>query len=83
MPSPFPGLDPFMEYTWRDVHTSLITYARNQLKKQMPGDLRARAEEEILVEDDGDSINRAVACRTCKFMNWSLLRLARPRPFKV
>ncbi|MDP6358110.1 MAG: DUF4058 family protein, partial [Planctomycetota bacterium] len=23
MPSPFPGMDPYLEYFWRDVHTAL------------------------------------------------------------
>jgi len=26
MPSPFPGMDPFLEKHWGDVHTSLVTY---------------------------------------------------------
>ncbi|MCK4452049.1 MAG: DUF4058 family protein [Anaerolineae bacterium] len=30
MPSPFPGMDPYLEYPvrWPDVHHSLITYIR-------------------------------------------------------
>ena len=26
MNSPFPGMDPFLESHWRDVHTSMMTY---------------------------------------------------------
>ncbi|MDP6502539.1 MAG: DUF4058 family protein [Planctomycetota bacterium] len=26
MPSPFPGMDPYLEYFWRDVHTALTVY---------------------------------------------------------
>ncbi len=28
MPSPFPGMDPYLEAHWRDVHAGLIIYAR-------------------------------------------------------
>lgn len=30
MPSPFPGMDPYLEAHWGDVHTSLATYARDR-----------------------------------------------------
>jgi Protein of unknown function (DUF4058) len=52
MKSPFPGMDPYLEAHWGDVHNSLTTYTRNQLQRQLPGDLRARVEEQILVEDE-------------------------------
>lgn len=45
MPSPFPGMDPFLEYHWGDVHLTLTAGTRNQLKGQLPPDLRARVEE--------------------------------------
>jgi hypothetical protein len=49
MPSPFPGMDPYLEQHWGDVHTSLVTYARDQLQKFLPRDLRARVEERVVV----------------------------------
>jgi hypothetical protein len=49
MPSPFPGMDPYLERHWGDVHTSLVTYARDQLQKFLPRDLRARVEERVVV----------------------------------
>src|SRR5438067_9752007 len=49
MPSPFPGMDPYLEQHWGDVHTSLVIYARNQLQKVLPKDLRARVEERVVV----------------------------------
>jgi len=49
MPSPFPGMDPYLERHWGDVHTSLVTYARDQLQKFLPKDLRARVEERVVV----------------------------------
>jgi len=53
MPSPFPGMDPFLENHWGDVHTSLMTYARNQLKKRLIDDLVARIEEFVHLEIEG------------------------------
>lgn len=52
MPSPFPGMDPYLEAHWGDVHTRLATYASDQLQPQLPGDLVARVEEYIAVEED-------------------------------
>ena len=31
--SPFPGMDPYLEQFWRDVHHALITYSRDQLQR--------------------------------------------------
>ena len=50
MPSPFPGMDPYLEQHWGDVHHSFITYARDQLRERLPKDLRARVEERVYVE---------------------------------
>ncbi len=50
MPSPFPGMDPFLEDHWGDVHTSLTTYARNLIRPQLPPDLRVRVEEYVGLE---------------------------------
>jgi hypothetical protein len=49
MASPFPGMDPYLEQYWRDVHASLIIYARDQLQPRLPGDLRARVEERVVI----------------------------------
>ena len=50
MPSPFPGMDPYLEAHWRDVHAGLIIYARDALQGVLPGPLRARVEESVLLE---------------------------------
>src|SRR5438067_4781357 len=50
MPSPFPGMDPYLEAHWRDVHASLIIYTRDALQGVLPGSLRARVEERVLLE---------------------------------
>ena len=42
MNSPFPGMDPYLEQYWQDVHARLILYACDQLEDQLPGNLIAR-----------------------------------------
>jgi hypothetical protein len=52
MKSPFPGMDPYLEDYWREVHHGLITYARDRLQAVMPQDLRARVEQRVFVSAD-------------------------------
>ena len=52
MKSPFPGMDPYLEESWRDVHHRLCTYACDALQGQLGSDLRARIEERLVVESD-------------------------------
>ncbi len=54
MPSPFPGMDPYLEAHWGDVHSSLVLYARDQLQPVLPQDLRARVEERLVVTAESD-----------------------------
>jgi hypothetical protein len=50
MKSPFPGMDPYLEQHWGDVHHNLITFAQGMLNEHLPRDLRARVQERVLVE---------------------------------
>jgi len=50
MKSPFPGMDPYLEQYWGDVHHNLITFAQGMLNEHLPRDLRARVQERVLVE---------------------------------
>jgi hypothetical protein len=43
-------MDPYLEAHWRDIHASLIIYTRDALQGVLPGSLRARAEERVLLE---------------------------------
>src|SRR5208282_2552106 len=52
MPSPFPGMDPYLEAHWRDVHASLVIYIRDALQDGLPSELRARVEERVVMETD-------------------------------
>jgi Protein of unknown function (DUF4058) len=50
MPSPFPGMDPYLEAHWRDVHASLVIYIHDALQESLPPELRARVEERVVLE---------------------------------
>ena len=54
MPSPFPGMDPYLEPHWPDVHGKLVTYAADALNAQLPEDLIARTEERVAIEAESD-----------------------------
>jgi hypothetical protein len=50
MLSPFPGMDPYLEWHWGDVHHRFITYAADQLQSVLPSSLIARLGERVSVE---------------------------------
>ncbi len=52
MKSPFPGMDPYLEQFWPDVHARMIFYACDQLEEQLPGNLIARVEERVVLETE-------------------------------
>jgi len=57
MPSPFPGMDPFLEdpINWPDVHHSLISAIRDQLVMALSPEFYVRIEERLYIthpEDD-------------------------------
>lgn len=52
MKSPFPGVDPYLEQYWGDIHTSLMVYIRDQISDQLPRDLQARVGESVCVDVD-------------------------------
>src|SRR6266540_2799371 len=60
MKSPFPGMDPYLEQHWGDVHQRLIVYAVDVMQPHLPADLRARVEERVYVETEGERVHRLV-----------------------
>src|SRR5438067_2352534 len=58
--SPFPGMDPFLESHWRDVHSRLVAYGADALAEVLPDDLIARMEERVAIESEED-LRRLVA----------------------
>jgi hypothetical protein len=71
MKSPFPGMDPYLERHWEDVHTRLIGYTADVLQPQLSEDLVARMEEKVYVEDASERRLRKPDVRVVEFpMAW-------------
>lgn len=56
MPSPFPGMDPYLEAIWQGVHTVLVADSWRHLNRQLPDGLVACVEERVGVELDPDGV---------------------------
>ncbi|HEX3446915.1 MAG TPA: DUF4058 family protein [Isosphaeraceae bacterium] len=56
MPSPFPGMDPYLEQPsgWTDVHVELISATRAALKALVGPKYLVRIEERIYISNDND-----------------------------
>lgn len=50
MQNPFPGMNPYLEPYWRDMHATLIVLMRQALNERLPDNLIARIEERVYVE---------------------------------
>jgi hypothetical protein len=52
MPSPFPGIDPYLESPlyWQDFHERFLPYAAEVLQPQLPNSYRARIGERVILE---------------------------------
>lgn len=57
--NPFPGMNPFLERSWGDIHTRLITYTADALQQALPDALLARAEERVFLETFRDGNGRS------------------------
>ncbi len=71
--NPFPGINPWMQKRWPDVHTALITYIRDALAVALPEDLSASAEEALYVvggEQDGQRYLADVGVRQAQSESW-------------
>lgn len=51
MPSPFPGMDPYLEQSgaWSDFHLEFISCLRSTLRRQLPSNYNARIQERVTV----------------------------------
>jgi hypothetical protein len=45
-------MDPYLQRRWGDVHSSLVTFMKESLQESLPPGLRARSEEDVLLEDE-------------------------------
>ena len=53
MPSPFPGMDPYVEDRWSAVHVLIMGAIAAALKRSLPTGLQARPEEAVRIESVG------------------------------
>src|SRR5438067_9873069 len=63
MPSPFPGMDPYLEDPawWQDFHLSYITYLQATLNRLLPAQYLARMGERLYVVQQERNIYPDVA----------------------
>lgn len=54
--NPFPGMNPFLERHWSDVHANLISYIRDALAENLPPGLKARSEERVVLQQAGEKL---------------------------
>ena len=59
MGSPFPGMDPYLERYWGDVHNGLVFLAKQAIQRQLGGDLIARSEDRVYIDDE-DALRRSI-----------------------
>lgn len=54
MPSPFPGMDPYLEDPayWSGFHSTFIVYLRSELKRLLPDGYYADVEQHVWVEEE-------------------------------
>ena len=58
--NPFPGMNPFMEQTWPDVHLRLISLTLEALGVELPEDLVAKAEQQVDVIESPPDFSHAI-----------------------
>ena len=61
MASPFPGMDPYLEALWGDVHAGMVIHARDAFQSVLPSGLRARVQERVLLKTPGSLEERRLA----------------------
>lgn len=55
--NPFPGMNPFLEHSWPDVHATLITYIRDELSPALLDDLTSKSGMRICVLDESAGVS--------------------------
>jgi len=62
MPSPFPGMDPYLEDPglWPDVHHGLISEIQARLNSRLRPKYRVRVEERVYISDENDPGRRTI-----------------------
>ncbi len=69
--SPFPGVDPYLQSRWSDVHAKLNAFVGEALQPMLPAGLVARTEERVLVAE-GDRVSASY------YPDVAVVRVGRP-----
>lgn len=88
MPSPFPGMNPYLEQAdvWEDFHARFLVYTAARLTKQTTPNFLVRIGEHIFVDDQGDDrefhsdLSAVESGRTTSAPSSSSAAVAAPRP---
>ena len=56
--NPLPGMNPWLEAWWGDIHTRLTTYSCDEIQQQLPPDLQARVEEYLSVYEPEEELRK-------------------------
>ena len=58
MPSPFPGMDPYLENPrhWQTIHQRLITYVADDISVQLPPPYHVEMGERVYIQPPGHQI---------------------------
>jgi hypothetical protein len=54
MKNPFPGMHPWLEQHWQDIHAKCMVYACDRLNAQLPPGLQARVDERLAIDPEPD-----------------------------
>lgn len=77
--NPFPGMNPYLEQFWPDVHTQLIAEIRNALGGQLPPGLVARSEEAVAIDEVENGKPRGLRADIAVVETW---RFGKPPQWK-
>ncbi len=78
MPSPFPGMDPYLESPelWPDLHHEMISVIRESLNVSLRPRYHAMVEERVYVSDDRDPGRKVIIPVWFTFRDIELIRKA-------
>lgn len=54
MKNPFPGMNPWLEEYWQDIHAKFLVYACDQLNVELPSGFQARVDERLAIDAEPD-----------------------------
>ena len=63
MASPFPGMDPYLEPHWLDIHAKLIAFSGEALNTHLPDELVARSEEHVGIDANDEDRDALIGYR--------------------